>query len=67
MNCKDSITPILEKAGCIRMGEAMSYAGGGDTFSMLATVDRLIEMGYLREINFGECHGQDRIFVKGSK
>jgi hypothetical protein len=55
----------LKVAGAARMQEIMNGSGGGDTWDMLACVDRLVELGEIREVTMnGDVAGQDRVFVK---
>lgn len=61
---RDAVHALLKQAGAIRMGEAMSLIrGGGDSWTMLAYMDRLVELGEVQEIDYGNCAGQHRIFV----
>jgi hypothetical protein len=54
----------LEFAGAVRMNEAISTCTG-DSWRMLACVDRMVELGEIREISQTVRHaGQHRIFVK---
>lgn len=45
------------------MGNIIS-GSSGDSWLLLACVDRLVELGELREIPQTHTAGQDRIFVK---
>ncbi len=56
---------ILRKAGAATMEKLIAGECGG-SWEMMACVDRLVEVGELREVNYGPCAGQHRIFVKGS-
>lgn len=54
----------VRDAGAVRMDKLMGYAGGGDSWDMLACADRLVELGELVEVPNTVCRaGQDRIFV----
>ncbi len=67
LKIRDHVHACLKTAGAVHMGEAMSPPGGsgaGDSWAQMACVDRLVELGEIREINYGECAGQHRIFVK---
>ncbi len=68
LRTRDHVQRCLKLAGAVSMGEAMSPpgsgAGMGDTWGMMACVDRLVELQEIREINYGDCAGQDRIFVE---
>lgn len=61
LEIRDRVKKILSQSGAITMGVAM--AGGGDSWERMACVDRLVELREIKEINYGECAGQHRIFV----
>jgi len=62
---RDTAFYLLAKSGAIRMQELMTAAAtGGSSWTMMACVDRMIELGELREIPQDEPAGQHRIFVK---
>lgn len=63
LKIRDHAKELLEKAGAVRCQEMMAGAGGGDSWNMLACVDRLVELGEIREIPQERCAGQDRVFV----
>ena len=63
LRVRDCVRNRLQQAGCVRMEEAISNAGGGDSWTMLACVDRLVELGEIREIRQEGVPGQHRIFV----
>lgn len=58
---RDRVKRIIKEAGAISMGAAM--AGTGDSWTRMACVDRLVELGELKEIQQNDCAGQHRIFV----
>ncbi len=60
---RDHVHDLLEQAGAVRMGEAFATCGGGDSWTMLACVDRLVELGEIAEITDSSTAGQDRVFV----
>lgn len=60
---RDKAEKCIKLAGAVRSQEMM--VGSGDTWTMLACMDRLVELKYLREIDYGHCVGQHRIFVAG--
>ena len=62
LKIRDNAFKLITKAGCAKMGNLTR--GTGEIWNRLACVDRLVELGELREINYGECSGQDRIFVR---
>lgn len=63
LRVRDCVRNRLSLAGAVRMEEAISNAGGGDSWTMLACVDRLVELGEIREIPQSDVAGQHRIFV----
>lgn len=60
---RDHTKELLAKAGAARCQEIMNGAGGGDSWRMLACIDRLVELGEIREIKQYQCAGQHRVFV----
>ena len=61
---RDQVLRLLGIAGAVRMQEAISNIGG-DSWQMLACVDRMVELGELRELTNSDVVGQYRVFVKG--
>jgi hypothetical protein len=64
LKVRDGVNATLAKAGAIRCQEAMGFAGGGDSWTMLACVDRMVELREIREVPQDRCAGQDRVFIK---
>ena len=64
LRVRDCVRNRLSSAGAVRMEEAISNAGGGDSWELLACVDRLVELGEIREIPQEKVPGQYRVFVK---
>lgn len=60
---RDRVKVLLKQAGAVRMNEAMAAYGSGCSWQALACVDRLVELGELREVPQVNCAGQHRIFV----
>lgn len=60
---RDKAAELTKIAGAVTSGALMSVASG-DVWKMLACIDRL---GELREIDYGSCAGQHRIFVAVKK
>ena len=59
---RDYVHTQLESAGAITMGKAIN-ACTGDSWILMAHVDRLVELGEIREIPQYYIRAQDRIFV----
>ena len=67
-NVRDFVHQTLKTAGAVRMQEAMDAAcDGWGEWERLAAVDRLVELGEIREIPQEGVPGQHRIFVKGGE
>lgn len=68
---RDHVRKILPTSGAITMGSAISgpkQPGSiGDSWAYLACVDRMLELGELREIPQGEVAAQNRVFVAGHR
>lgn len=60
----DKARKCIKFSGAVRSQELL--IGSGDTWDMLARIDRLVELHYLREITGGDVAGQHRVFVAGS-
>lgn len=61
---RDKTRELLSKAGAARAQEMMHTNLGGDSWVMLACLDRLVELREVREITVqSEVAGQHRVFV----
>lgn len=63
LKIRDHAQDLLKKAGAARMQELVSGAGGGDSWDMLACVDRLVEIGEIKEIPRSNIPAQYRVFI----
>ena len=61
LEIRDRAKELISSSGAATMACLMHVTG--DSFQRMACVDRLVELGELREIEHGKCAGQDRIFV----
>ena len=61
MKVRDNVHNLLSMAGAVNMIKAINPISG-DGWLMMAYVDRLVELGEIREIT-SNCAGQDRVFV----
>ena len=65
LKIRDNVKYLLKQAGAVRMAEAINNCGGGNSWTMLACVDRLVELKEIVEITApGQVAGQYRVFVK---
>lgn len=64
LKVRDNVNELLKKAGAVRMQEATS-GFSGSSWLALACVDRLVELGEIREVIEPDDHtpGQYRVFV----
>lgn len=66
LKIRDHAKELLETAGAATSGKLSAGAGGGDTWDMLACIDRLVELGELRRITpIGSVPTQNEVFVAG--
>lgn len=61
LQIRDNVKRILEIAGCMDMQHAIQ-SSSGDSWMLLACVDRLVELDEIDELHFGSCAGQHRVF-----
>lgn len=56
----------IEKSGAVLAVKLLNAAGSGDSWDMMAVVERLVELNYLRAVY--DCGAwQDIVYVKGGK
>lgn len=63
----DNARRLLNEAGAFMSFKALKGVSYGDTFVAMAVIDRLVELGYIREVTGPNAWGQDRVFVAGGK
>lgn len=56
---------LLDVAGAFMIFKALKDVSYGDTFTAMAILDRLVELGYLREVTGRDAMGQGRVFIAG--
>jgi hypothetical protein len=61
LRVRDRAKHLLKKAGAIKMFPLLDCISG-DTWEMMAYVDRLVELGEIREVPTSVAE-QDRVFV----
>lgn len=62
MKVRDHVKNLLRSAVAFTMQNGY-HVISGDSWEMMAYVDRLVELGEIREITGKEVFGQDRVFV----
>lgn len=67
LKVRDRSKKLLEESGAFMLGNVIRDCGGGDSWNMLACVDRLMELGEIREIEQGNTPTQCRVFVAAYK
>ena len=63
LEIRDRVHGFLDETGVAKMGFILQ-GSSGDSWVMMACVDRLVELGEIKEVFHGDCVDQDRIFVK---
>jgi len=61
LQIRDNVNKLLASAGAVRMDKAIAKVTG-DSWEMLACVDRMVELGELREVTTN-VPGQYRVFI----
>lgn len=65
LKVRDHAAKLLEQAGAVSCGKLINHVSG-DSWKALACVDRLVELGELREVTrSNDVWAQHRVFVKG--
>lgn len=62
LSIRDRAHALLKEAGAVMSGPLMRGLTG-DSWAMLACIDRLVELKELREITGDDVAGQHRVFV----
>ena len=63
LSVRDKSKALLKTAGSFSMGSVISGVAVGDSWQAMAFVDRLVELGEIREITDENVAGQHRVFV----
>jgi len=63
LQIRDNVNELVTQAGAVRLQEATSQVTG-DYWRMMACLDRMVELGELREVTGPDVAGQHRIFTK---
>jgi hypothetical protein len=66
LKVRDNAHLKLKHSGAATLGKIID-GSTGDTFVLLACVDRLVELGELREVTRENCASQDRVYVGTGK
>jgi len=66
LRIRDKTAGLLKMAGAARMQE-MIAGNSGAVWDMIACVDRMVELGEIREITHGGVAGQYRVFVRAEE
>ncbi len=62
----DAAKELLAIAGAFRQQECLSKAGvGGDSWFLIACVDRMVELGFIAEVPRPNSCTQYKVYVKG--
>ncbi len=63
LKIRDNVQKLIKQSGAVMMCNAIDCVTG-NSWMMLACVDRLIELKEIREITNGNVAGQHRVFIK---
>lgn len=62
LKIRDNTQRLLKEAGAVRLNEA-ALNNTGSSWHMIACMDRMVELGEIREITKDDVMGQHRVFV----
>lgn len=62
LKVRDAAVELIRSAGCVSMGAVWDKVMG-DAWFVMACLDRLVELGEIKEITNDSVAGQHRIFV----
>lgn len=62
LKIRDKTQHLLKQSGAIMMSNIINGISG-DSWLHLACVDRLVELGEIKEITNGDVAGQHRVFI----
>lgn len=65
LKIRDKSKMLLAQAGCFKMGKIINNMSG-DNWTMMACVDRLVEIGEIKEVDQSDIIAQDRIFTSST-
>lgn len=63
LSVRDHTRHLLKQAGACRSQEMMATGRGGDSWLLLACIDRLVELKELTELTEPGVFGQSRVFI----
>ena len=63
LKVRDEADRLLEDAGAFMMFKPLKGIGG-DSWTMMAYIDRLVELGEIEEITESDVAGQHRVFIR---
>ena len=63
LRIRDNVEGLLKKAGAFKLTAAWEGVTGNSWF-MMACVDRLVEIGEIKELTGNNVQGQDRVFTR---
>lgn len=63
LSIRDRTLGLINSAGAVRLQEAIQKQNGS-SWTMIAAMDRMVELGEIIEIKQQDVAGQHRVFVK---
>jgi len=65
LKARDNAFALIKAAGAFESMKCLRDVNYGDTFKAMALLDRLVELGDIKEVTGPNVWGQHRIFVAG--
>lgn len=66
IKARDRVKQLLRESGAFMMDKILSVGRFSDTWQALACVDRMVELGEIRELTDDKVAGQHRVFISTS-
>lgn len=67
MKIRDKAHKLLKEAGAFSAGHVTGAGGSGDSWTMIACIDRLVELGEIIELTDDSWWGQYKVYASPKK
>lgn len=64
LKIRDKTHRLIDESGAVKMSHIINGFGGIDSWSLMACVDRLLELKEIQEVSYGMVMGQNRLFMR---
>lgn len=67
LKIRDKVHALLESAGAFNMSHAIANCGGGSSWTMIACIDRLVELGEIVEVTDDSWMTQFKVYARPTR